>query len=232
MPNSPISGLPAAGALAAANPFPTVQAGVTVQTPLSAIAAFAQSGAPVPLHPGYVSGRFYSNALRFAVPLTTVSQTLNTVNYSPIEILQPVTITSFGIKTGGTNAAAGNANIGLYANASGVPGALLQTIAAGVAIPATANTNITITPGGGNFTLQPGSYWFAVQLDTTINMAGDTTSASNLWFGGSTNSAAWFVATSAIIGYTEAAAFAGGLPVAATPVASTSAVTSGILKVA
>lgn len=232
MANLPISGLPAGGAISTTDPFATVQAGVTVQVPGSALATFIQTGAPLVIHPGYVSNRFYTNALRIATGSTALSAPLNQVEYTPLQIWQPVTIASFGIKTGGTNAAAGLANIGIYTDTAGAPDALLTTVATAVAIPATANTNITVTPGA-SITLAPGAYWFAIQTDTTINMAGQNSGQSiDAALFGTTNSAAWFAATSWFMAYTEAAAYAGGLPNPATPVVGAGAIPSGIFKVA
>lgn len=220
MPNLPISGLPAGGAVTAADPFPTDQAGVTVQVPASALAtyALAQLGAA---HPGYVSGRYYSSSPRIAAG-ANLSVAAATIYYTPLMIFKAVTIDAFGMRNGSANATAANANMAIYAGtAAGAPGAKLFDVATGIVIPGTANTGVIPTIGGGPQLMPIGCYWIAIQYDNTPQVLAAALENSMMgWIGGSTNVPSGFFAASAQIpGFSQALAYASGLPANATPVA-------------
>lgn len=230
MANLPISGLPAAGAIDAADLAVIVQGGVTVQTTQGDLAAFGLLGESVLWHPGFASGRYYQGVMRTAAGANVVL-TLNTIQYSPLYVSKPVSIQSFHLKTGSTNAVAGNLNFGIYNAAAGIPTTRLAAIAAAVAIPATANTNINIVPGAA-VDLEPGSYFFANQSDASYQLTGNALVAWDGFYMGTTNTAAFFAATSQITGFTEGLAYATGLPATATPVVSTGVVSTAVFRVA
>jgi len=183
-------------------------------------------------HTVYVSGRYYSMAMRTAVGPTTVSHAADTVHYTPMQVFRPITLDAVALRTGGTNAVAGNANFGIYASTGGGPGALQTTFATAVAIPGTATTNIVVASGVGNLTLNPGLYWFAAQFDATINMTGLASESLYGAMQGTTAASSSFVATSQIVGATQAAAYAGGLPALAGATASSSSLTAATMRVA
>lgn len=234
MPDAKISALGPAAALAGPEFIPMVQAAGNVYGTPTQIAAFVLAQQSWVGHPGYVAGRYYSNRIRYAASLFTASHAADTIHYTLIQIFKRVTITSLGVRTGTANAAAGNANIGWYSNNGGNVGALLSTIATGVAIPGTALTNVTVTPAGGDFIVEPGTYWLGVQLDATIIMSGENTGdAALIAMGGTGNAAAWFGTTSSVQGFTEAKTYASGLPANATGVGlAGSVLTSGIFRAA
>jgi len=181
-------------------------------------------------HPGYRSQQWYTNFIRIAAAATTVSHTLNTIHYTPWSIATQVTIDRVGVRTGGTNAVAGNANVGVYTAVNGAPGAKIMDIATAVAIPGTAGTSVVITPGAGNFDLDAGAYYFAVQTDATINFAGQSTQSFDGWVSGTPNTLGWSQATDFTVGFTEAIAYASGLPANASGTRASTALTSGLMR--
>lgn len=219
-----------AGALTGAEEFPIVQGGVTVSaTPANLQAYLLAANSPFP---GYRGGgtRFYPAQARIAAGVATISHTLNTIHYTPFFVFRDVTADRYYLQTGSTNAVAGQANVGLYGPSAtlGTPGALVATLQTAVAIPGTINTPVIFAPIGASVAMAAGFYWLAVQLDATINMTGLGGGAAQALQFGTTNSAAGlFAASSQTSGYTEAAAYAGGLPAIATPVQSSGNLTTG-----
>lgn len=231
MPNAPITGLPVAVPLAATDPFPTVQGGVTVQASLQQIENYEMPR--LSPFPGYRTGgtRFYNNAPRFAAGVTNINQAIDTIHYTPIYIRRQVVCDRFYVQTG-TVSLVGNINVGIYSSVGGQPDTLLFNVAAAVAIPAINNQGQVFTPTALTITLEPGFYWYAVQASAALVMSG---AAQLAFFGfdfGTTNSAALMANTSQIQGYTQAAAYAGGLPATASGLtASTNPLTSGGFRV-
>lgn len=182
-------------------------------------------------HAGHVSQRAYPNVPKLSTGVLTVATAADTVYYTPMLIPADVTIDRLVIKTGTANAVAANANIGVYNNTAGSPLALRASIAA-APVPGTANTNIFATPGAGSLLLPRGFYWFAVQLDAAPVMSGHGDGALHAWFGGTGNAGAYYATTSQVQGYTEAVAYASGLPANAAPTATVSStVPTGVYRV-
>jgi hypothetical protein len=214
MPNAPISGLPAAGALSAADLTVLVQGGVTVQSTVGAAANFARSFA----HPGYITGgtTYYPSSPRIGAGIDS-TLAANSVNYTMMLIPRTVTIDQFGVRTGSTNATGSNMRMGIYSASGGKPVNRLVTInAAAAAIPATANTSVVVTPDAGTITLDPGFYFFALIFDATSQILGQPQDATNAFYLGTQNfPGAPMAGTSQGEGFTEASAT---LPAVATPV--------------
>ncbi len=187
---------------------------------------------PLLLHPGYKTGggRYYSPFPRIGTPSATITAAANTIYYTPMFVPKRTTFDRVGLKTGSSNAVAANALLAIYANlASGEPGGKLLTVnASAVAIPGTANTNVSLTPDGGAFTLDAGFHWAAVVLDAGAQMCGAAAEVLHGYWFGTANTAAWYAATSQVAGFTEAGA---SLPAAATPTAASSSIPSPILRV-
>ena len=164
-----------------------------------------------------VSGRYYPMypRINFAGNATAVA---STIYYTPLFLPAPTTIDRIAMRTGTSNAVASNALMGIYADSAGAPGALLFTVnAAAVAVPATATTNIVVTPDAATITLDAGFYWFAIVFDAASQMVGYGSDGSMAWPFGTTITTAYFSATSQLGSYTEASAT---LPATATGVAS------------
>lgn len=249
MPDLPISGLPAAGALASGDLAVIVQGGVTVQTTVGAFASFSaaftlataipalgaaaalaggdeflvyQGGVPLlttaadlagyvvtdpafdpaveaavlgylvaganitltpgvgsltidatgggggfDINPGYRSGAFYT--YRGAATSSGTASTVDLLQMIPFVVGRATTIDGLAIRTGTANAVAGNVLLGIYANASPGPGALLAGTG-NIAVAGTPNVNYAaaITPTA----LSPGVYWLACLTDAAIAMVG------------------------------------------------------------
>lgn len=227
-----LSTLGASGALLEADAIPIVRGSADTRRATLADLSdlFAAELSPFP---GYRTGgtRFYNNAPRFAAGVTNISQAIDTIHYSPMYIRRRVVCDRFYVQTG-TTSLVGLANVGIYSSVGGQPDAKLFDVAAGVNIPAVNNQAQVFTPTAGTITLDPGFYWFAVQSSAALVMSGAATLA---WFGfdfGTTNNAALMANTSQATGYTQAAAYGGGLPANASGLTiSTTAVTSGGFRV-
>lgn len=189
MPDTKISALSAAAALGPTDILPAVQGGLgpfgltgaqiaeyirdTIGTALvagmSTSITVNDAGdtitiAASPPFPAYIAGNYY------LPPGVTVgagtAPPVNTIRCVPFQIFQPVTIQAIGTRIT-TLSASGNVQFAIYANnaATGRP--------TGTALGATGSLSTTLTgvfsaaPAGGNFTLQPGTYWSAVNQDNS-----------------------------------------------------------------
>lgn len=233
MPNLPISGLPAGAAVTGTDPFPTEQAGVTVQVSAAQLAVFALAQLGI-AHPGYVSGRWYSASPRIAAG-AALTVAADTIYYTPLMIYRDTTIDALSMRNSSTNAVAANANLAIYDNVNGAPDAKLFDVASAVVIPATANTGVTAVIGAGAQALTVGCYWIAIQYDGGPSIVAGALGNSIMgYIGGTGNSPSGYYANSAQeAGYTEARAYGLGLPANATPVSTGgSNLASAVIRIA
>lgn len=182
MPNLPISGLPAAGALTGAELTVLVQSGVTVQSTVADAAAFAIAAG----QPPYGANRWYPFINGIASPgLGVVSR----AHFSPFTVRQVVTLSDMGVLL--TTASAGGAfQLAIYDGdqAAPIPTGLplaytsntLSTTSAAI-VSGALNTNIQLVPGH--------IYWTGLACDnnTATFQALSTSDPSNAAIVGAQN---------------------------------------------
>jgi hypothetical protein len=127
-------------------------------------------------HPGFVSGRYYSEPV---LTLTTMALASNTLYAIPfyVNAAQSFTKASVDITATGT---ATSCELGYYANSSGAPGSRVSDLGS---ISATGTGQIELT--GLSIPLNPGFYFLGVGCNGTVTMeAGGTgNSLSVYWLG-------------------------------------------------
>ncbi len=109
-------------------------------------------------------------------PGAAVAQTLtaNNAYFVGVTLYAPATLT--GVRVKFTTGGAGNYDVGIYSDNSGVPGTLLAHAAATITSLATSTAVLTPALIGGNLPLAPGRYWLALW---TSNSATDKVSGFN-----------------------------------------------------
>lgn len=117
------------------------------------LTAAANGSGGLATHPGYRSGTYYTRPI--SAVGANVAMTANRLTATPILIGAPVTIDAVQIFVG-TLIAGSSAELGIYANTSGVPGTLIQDFGT-VSTAATGAAIIT----GISRALTPGWYWLA-----------------------------------------------------------------------
>lgn len=120
-------------------------------------------GASPALHPGYVSGNWY-HLISAGTVAGGSSNLAGHIKLLPFSLPQPITINALGVKVI-TAQVGSNCQAAIYANnaATGRPtgAALVSTGNMSAAAAGTVSAAVTST------TLQPGTYWMAVNVDTT-----------------------------------------------------------------
>lgn len=198
----------------------------------TAWADMAAGGGPeIVDHPGYVTGRYYPTFQRF-VAWANAQGAADAIYYTPMYLPHPVSIDRLGFRTASSNTVGGAANVAIYANAGGWPGAKVIDVGS-TAIPGTGNTSIVLSPTTP-IQLDAGWHWLAIHCDAAVLWQGQNAESQHAAFFGTTNTAAWGAATSHVNGYIETGvAFALGLPAVAgaSPAVSTGALPSASLRI-
>ena len=132
-------------------------ANITVDAKGRLTAAASGSGA-VASHPGYRSGAWYTRPI--SAPGANTAMVANRIYVTPILIGAAVTIDGVQMFVG--TPATGSADIGIYANAAGAPGSLIQDFG-------TINTALSSAQSVTGFTraLAVGWYWLAAWFSAT-----------------------------------------------------------------
>lgn len=174
--------------------------GTTITASGGVISATAGSALVANFHPGYVAGRFYGPPGN--VVISAFAGTTGTLWFTPMYIGVAKTFTKLSVRTNASVTGTPHAEIGIYANNSGIPGALLLD-AGDVVLTSSATSTIT----GLNIPLTPGWYWLAVSIDASASLFGIPATLNSFWQGQTSISGG----TS---GYTQAWVFStGNLPV-------------------
>jgi hypothetical protein len=133
------------------------------------------------LRPPYKSGWWYLTHPGVTLSAGT-ALTVNRASFIPFFVGAPVTIQALGARVT-TISAAGNLQLAVYA-------ADLSTFRpTGTALGSTGNlstgtaANVSGAPGGGNFTLQPGLYFFGINCDNSTAVMQTVSGASGVWGG-------------------------------------------------
>jgi hypothetical protein len=214
MPDTKISALAPASALAGGEAVPAVQGGATVRLTPEQILTYALAqpamreaigGAVALTHPGYVSGLSYCPPFTVTpAPMTVSADTLYAV---PIPITQACMIASIGLRV--TTGASGSARVGLYADDHG-PGA---KVAEGASAPSTgsaASIEVALTEP---VALAPGIYWLAIHANAPVALQANAATERGLtWLVGATGP---YGSINNVIGgvtANAAAPFSAGLP--------------------
>lgn len=160
MPDLPISGLPAAGPLSAADPLVIVQAGVTVQTDVGDVTRFGFGGQ-------YISTKLFM-PYRSGIAIAGSAVQSNTIQSAPFVVNAPVTVDAIAYRIATASTGAGNFKFAIYAmdaNGERVTGFPIAETAAIASNTAAGNYVTALT---ASITLQPGEvYWFAFWADAT-----------------------------------------------------------------
>lgn len=119
-------------------------------------------------HPGYISGNWY-----YPVGITLAtgnSLAGGTVRFTPFIIKSRVTITQIGVRIN-TAASGGNVQAAVYSHNSAIGRPTGPPIAVTPSLSTTGAGNMAVAPVGGDFTLEPGLYWFGINADnSTVGM--------------------------------------------------------------
>jgi hypothetical protein len=177
-------------------------------TCLDASAGAAQwSPAGALAHPGYVPGFYYAPVVSSA-PLSGVAMAADTLTAVPILIGQRCTAAAIALRI--TAAVAGNARLGLYANAGGPT----KKIAEGAVAPSTGSTGVIEVALATSTTLLPGVYWLAAQFSAAPSVFGVATAERGLIGLIGSSGASTLLTGGGIAGVyaTGGAPYAGGLP--------------------
>lgn len=119
----------------------------------------------------FVSQRWYAAC----TPFGASSAAPNKLLAAPLYIPTPSKLAALAVVTGGTNAGGISANLGLYADAGGIPGALVAATAT-LSIPTTGNTTVS---GAVSIAVPAGWYWPASILSAAVSMQVGTISSLN-----------------------------------------------------
>lgn len=157
-----------------------------------------------PDHPGYVSGRYYPSTQQ-GVAYANSALVANTILLTPMFIKERVTISQLGFRIA-TNVA-GNAQVALYniGATSKMPTTLVGNTAS---ISTGTGANVSAALSGGNVTLDPGWYWFAINADNASTCVGIVASNNYVsWAFGSATLGNSFSGGAAVCGYTVSQTF-------------------------
>jgi multisubunit Na+/H+ antiporter MnhE subunit len=114
------------------------------------------------VHPGYVAGRFYPCSNSTVAGGTAV--TASNIRAMPFTISKPITVSALGARVT-TASASGNFQLAIYAHD---PAAVAPTGAALCSTASLSTTSATALSGAvTSVTLQPGTYWMAVNQDNS-----------------------------------------------------------------
>lgn len=156
------------------------------------------------------TGRYYNPAI-VVVPSGTGVPGGGTTYYIPY--IQTETRSMAAISVSVTTGAAGNVRLGLYTNNDGLPAALIATAG-------TASTAATGIKDIAYTTLIPtGFYWLAFQHDAAATFRMTNWQGVAPPFGNTFGVGTDFTSANTTAFYTEAVAYAAGLPATATPTA-------------
>ena len=165
MPDLPISGLPAAGPLSAADPLVIVQAGVTVQTTQGDLSRFIFGGA-------YVSGKYFT-PYRAGIAISGSGVQANFIQTGPFVVTDSVTIDAVAYRIATASSGAGNFKFAIYLTDANGEETTGLPIAETASIASNTAAGNYVTALAATVTLEPGQvYWFALWADATA--AGGT----------------------------------------------------------
>lgn len=177
--------------------------GSTITAAAGVISAAQGSFLGPPFHPGYVAGRFYGSPGNQTASAAAAST--GTLYFTPIYIGVAKTFTKMSVRTNASVVGTPHAEIGIYANNNGIPGALI--LDAGQVVLVSSGTS---TISGLSLPLTAGWYWLAVSTDVSEQLFGIPLGINVFWQGQT-------AINGLNSGYSQAWAFStGNLPVVGT----------------
>jgi len=168
-----VNQLNAAATLSGTDKVPIMQGANTVQTNLADIKTFSSSGGGGGgITTGGQNSRYYPGYGYFINPTQTYSVTANRLYAKPYSISESISFTKIGINV--TTAVAGNARLGIYTWANGLPGSLVADLGT-VSTTTTGDKEISITQ-----TLAAGAYALVAIFDATPVIRGHNTNPTEI----------------------------------------------------
>jgi hypothetical protein len=120
-------------------------------------------------HPGYIPGNwYYPSGTQVA---TGAAFATGSVRLIPFIIKYRVSISNLGARIN-TAAAGGNAQYAIYGHNSGTGRPTGSALATTANIGTATSGNASATIAGGSITLEPGIYWFGVNIDAAAGTGG------------------------------------------------------------
>lgn len=164
MPDTKISALTAASSVAGADVVPIIQSGANKKATVSQIAIATAE------HPGYVAGRWYFPQIAATIA-NGAAVGLNTIIFSPVFILKPITIDALAAYVP-TAVSGANCQLAVYSNdpTTVTPTGNALCATASLSLATAGNVIGAVTP----VALAPGLYWLAVNRDTAAALTAYT----------------------------------------------------------